>query len=70
MIQPGAGNKQTAWKAAVAVVAYSLLLRCGLMDLQERLLSLGCACLYCSSNLPAEDHMHHAICFLATACVV
>ena len=42
-MQSGVSNKPTAWKAAVAVVAYALLLRCGLMDLQERLLTLGCA---------------------------
>ena len=41
-MQPGSSTKQTRWKAAVAVVSYALLLRCGLMDLQERLLTLGC----------------------------
>ncbi len=50
-MQPGASSKQTRWKAAVAVVAYALLLRCGLMDLQERLLTLGCVCLTLSLTL-------------------
>ena len=42
-MQPGSGKRQTAWRAAVAALAYGLLLRCGLMDLQERLLTRGCA---------------------------
>ena len=41
-MQPGVSTRQTRWKAAVAVVSYALLLRCGLMDLQERLLTLRC----------------------------
>ncbi len=44
-MEPGMGKRQTAWRVAVAACAYGLLLRCGLMDLQERLLTRWCAVL-------------------------
>ena len=46
-MQQNSSKRQTAWRAVVAALAYGLLLRCGLMDLQERLLTQWCAAMLC-----------------------